>query len=591
MPTESEAPALRQIVLRDARAARWLVFSDPLEVLTASTVQDVRAVVEETETRVSKEGAWAAGFLSYEAAPAFDTAFVTRPPGRLPLACFGVFRAPRVVEELPPADSGSPLPAWRIDAERLRYRDSIAEIRRQIAAGNTYQVNYTVRQHAVDVGNPWTLFRRIAWDAPYAAWVDGVTYAIASASPELFFELCGERLVCRPMKGTAARGMTSAQDDQARASLEASAKDRAENVMIADMVRNDLGRVATPGSVTASALFDVEKHRTVWQMTSTIEASTRVPVSAIFGALFPSASITGAPKVASMRLIAGIEQSPREVYTGCIGFIGPDRQARFNVAIRTAIADLRTGTAVYGVGGGIVWDSDADAEYEECLDKATVLNTADSGEFELLETMLWTRRDGCRLLEEHLGRLADSARYFGFRCERSRIEEALRSFIAGLGGFAHCIRLLVDRDGNVRLEAREPPAPDADTLLRVRLAPEPVDLRNPFLYHKTTRRGHYERAMAAAGDCDDVLLWNAREELTESTIANVIVRLGDVLCTPPVESGLLNGTLRRNLLAQGKVTERIVRIDELPAIDDLYLVNSVRGWRRAVIAGRSTAAR
>ena len=591
MPADFEARALRQVVLRDAPAARWLAFSEPREVLVASTVRDVRSVVGEAERRVSGEGAWAAGFLAYEAAPAFDPAFVTRPPGALPLACFGIFGPPEVVEDLPPARGSGPPPAWRIDVDRAGYRESIGEIRRQIALGNTYQVNYTVRRHAADVGDPWTLFRRIARDSPYAAWIDGGAYAIASASPELFFDLRGDRLLCRPMKGTAARGMTTREDDRALAVLAASAKDRAENVMIADMVRNDLGRIAVPGSVRASSLFDIEKYPTVWQMTSTIEATTRAPVAEIFRALFPSASITGAPKVSSMRLIAGIESTPRQIYTGCIGFLGPGRRARFNVAIRTVLADRRTASAVYGVGGGIVWDSDADAEYEECLNKATVLNTVDSEDFELFETMLWTRRDGCRLLDEHLQRLADSARYFDFRYDGARIETSLRAFVGGLGGFAHCIRLLLDRNGNVRFETREPPAPDSDTVLRVRLAPDPVDLRDPFLYHKTTRRRRYERAMAAAGDCDDVLLWNERGEVTESTIANVVVRLEDGLYTPPVTSGLLAGTLRRSLLAQGSVSERIVRIAELPAIADLYLVNSVRGWRRAVIAGRSRRVR
>ena len=586
---DSDNPALRQIVLRDASANRWMVFSDPVDVLTARELGDVQTVVEEAENRVAT-GAWIAGFLCYEAAPAFDPAFLTRPPGRLPLASFGVFGPPRAVEHLPPAAGDARSPAWRIEVARGPYRENIEKIRRQIAFGNTYQVNYTIRQHAAEVGDPWTLFRRIAWDAPHAAWVDGGDYAIVSASPELFFDLSGERLVCRPMKGTAARGMTTRQDDEARASLEGSAKDRAENVMIADMVRNDLGRIATPGSVRTRSLYDVEKYRTVWQMTSTIEASTAAPLTEILRALFPSASVTGAPKVASMRLIAGMEQSPRQAYTGCIGFLGPGRQARFNVAIRTALVDRQAGTAVYGVGGGIVWDSDADAEYQECLNKAMVLNTTpDSLAFELLETMMWTRRDGCRLLEEHLARLAGSARYFDFRCDRDRIERDLRAFIEGLGGFAHCIRLLLGRDGTVRLETREPPQEGADSVVRVRLARDPVDPCNPFLYHKTTRRGHYERALAMAGDCDDVLLWNDRGEITESTIANVIVRINDGLYTPPVECGLLDGTLRRSLLAQGKVVERVVRVDELPVIDDLYLVNSVRGWRRAVIDEKSTA--
>lgn len=585
---------LHKIVLRDAAAARWLVFTEPVEVLAASRVEDVRRVLEAAEERVSRDGVFAAGFVCYEAAAAFDPSFATRAPGPMPLAAFGLYRHREVLAALPP-EAGANRDAglgWRMDTTPDAYRRNIDAIKRQIALGNTYQVNYTVRRRATGLADPWRLFRDIATDAPFAAYVDCEDRAIVSASPELFFELNGDHLVCRPMKGTAARGMTTAEDERIRERLRQSTKDRAENVMIADMVRNDVGRIAVAGSVRASSLFDVEKYRTVWQMTSTVQAITRAPVTEIFRALFPSASITGAPKVSSMRLIAAIETSPREVYTGCIGFIAPGRQARFNVAIRTAIVERRGAAAVYGVGGGIVWDSDADAEYEECLDKAVVLNTAgNGGEFELLETIMWTRRDGWRLLEAHLQRLADSARYFDFACDRQRIEAELCAYVDRLGGFAHCIRLLLGSDGAIRIEAREPPYPDADTVVRICLARDPVDLRNPFLYHKTTRRGHYDRALSNAGDCDDVLLWNERGEITESTIANVIVRIGDGLFTPPVTSGLLNGTERRRLLAEGKVAERVIRVDELPKIADLYLVNSVRGWRRAVIDGRSTAGR
>lgn len=585
---------LRTIVLRDASAAQWLLFTEPVDVLTASRIEDVSSVFDAVEERVSRDALFAAGFVCYEAAPAFDASFATRAPGRLPLAAFGLYRRRESLAALPfevDADRGGRL-GWQVDTSRDAYRSNIEAIKRQIALGNTYQVNYTVRQRADGPIDPRRLFRDVAADAPFAAYVDCGDRSIVSASPELFFELNDDRLVCRPMKGTAARGMTNAEDERIREELRHSTKDRAENVMIADMVRNDVGRVADAGSVRASSLFDLEKYRTVWQMTSTVEATTRAPVTEIFRALFPSASITGAPKVASMRLIADIETSPREVYTGCIGFIGPSRHCRFSVAIRTAVVDKSIGTATYGIGGGIVWDSDPDAEYEECLSKAAVLDSAgDGGEFELLETMMWTRRDGYRLLDEHLDRLTDSARYFDFSCNRLRIETEIRAYVERLGGFAHCIRLLLGRDGTLRLESREPPQHDEDTLVRLCMAPEPVDLRNPFLYHKTTRRAHYDRALSAAGDCDDALLWNERGEITESTIANVIVRIEDGLYTPPVSSGLLNGTLRRNLLAQGKIAERVVRIDELSAIADLYLVNSVRGWRRAIIDGKSTAAR
>ena len=576
---------LHKVVLRDPAAAQWMVFTNPLDVLHTHDLDDVVSVIKKAEQRVSSDDLYVAGFLGYEAAPAFDAAFVTRDAGPLPLVCLGLFRQPERVDQLPLcATSDRSSLDWKIAVERERYCENVAEIRRQIAMGNTYQVNYTVRQLAAPVDDTWALFQAIAIDAPYAAYIEADGFAIVSASPELFFELSGNQIVCRPMKGTAARGMTTQEDELIRTRLQDSVKDRAENVMIADMVRNDVGRIALPGSVRATSLFETEKYRTVWQMTSTVAAETESSVSGIFAALFPSASITGAPKVSSMRLIAELEDSPREVYTGCIGYFGPERRARFNVAIRTVAIDTRRRTAVYGVGGGIVWDSNADDEYQECLDKASVLTVA-SGKagFELLETMLWTRQEGFHLLPEHLGRMADSARYFDFVCDPVRLEQDLQAATSELSGGPRRIRLLLTDDGKTTIEISDLLPHDTEKVLRLRMAQDPVDPRNPFLYHKTTQREVYEKARSSVGECDDVLLWNTNGEVTETSIANVVVKVDGVLYTPPVACGLLNGTLRQSLLAQRKLEERTIRIDELAEIDEFYLINSVRGWRPAVI--------
>jgi para-aminobenzoate synthetase/4-amino-4-deoxychorismate lyase len=566
---------LRRIVLRDREG--FLEYREPLETLVAQASSEVLTVLERAERRVQVEGLHAAGYVSYEAAPAFDPAFVTRPRGRLPLVCLGLFREPCALPALPAA--GAPLRAeWRMSIGRDAYAARIGAIRAQIAAGNTYQVNYTVRQLADGLSDPWQLFLAVATDAPYAAYVECADHAIVSASPELFFERAGDSLVCRPMKGTAPRGLRLAEDRALGERLRRSPKDRAENVMIADMLRNDLGRVAEPGTVRATALCEIEKYRTVWQLTSTVRAQSRAPLAEVFRALFPCASVTGAPKIASMRLIAELEDAPREIYTGAIGWIAPGERARFSVAIRTAWIDRVTHTAVYGVGGGIVWDSDADAEYRECLDKARILVAgARPRPFELLETLLWSRAGTWFLLDAHLARLADSAEYFGFSFDRARITAALAALAARLPAEARRVRLLLSRDGAVQLAAGtiEPAAPR-----RVRLAAAPVNRDDPFLYHKTTVRDVYETARADAGDCDDVLLWNAAGELTESTIANLVVRLDGRLVTPPVECGLLPGTLRAALLAEGRIHERRIRTPELRDADEIWLINSVRGWMR-----------
>jgi para-aminobenzoate synthetase/4-amino-4-deoxychorismate lyase len=348
--------------------------------------------------------------------------------------------------------------------------------------------------------------------------------------------------------------------------------------MIADMVRNDLGRIATPGSVAVDSLYALEKYPTVWQMTSTVRASSDAGIGEIVAALFPPASITGAPKAASMALIEKLEDAPREIYTGCIGYFRPERKAQFSVAIRTAQVDARTGTATYGVGGGIVWDSDADDEYDECLSKSRVLSRSAAGtDFQLLETLRWTPRNGYFLLHEHLDRLQSSADYFDFQHERITVERALSELAATFGESSRRVRLLMDRNGDVKLSHLPLPEMNSAKPWRLRLASRPIDKNDPFLYHKTTRRTMYEQAREAATDCDDVLLWNSDGFITESTIANVLLRVGDRLVTPPVECGLLAGTLRGEWLRQGKAREQKIHVDALTDFGSLQLLNSVRG--------------
>jgi para-aminobenzoate synthetase/4-amino-4-deoxychorismate lyase len=360
--------------------------------------------------------------------------------------------------------------------------------------------------------------------------------------------------------------------------------------MITDMIRNDLGRIAVPGSVRALTLCELEKYATVWQLTSTVEARTRASVDEIFAALFPCASVTGAPKTAAMDLIVALEDSPREVYTGAIGWVTPGRQAQFSVAIRTAVVDRRRGDAVYGVGGGIVWESDAAEEYRECLAKARVLGVRDdpAGLFELLETFRWTADEGFFLRGFHLDRLQDSARYFDFPLDRESVEATLDSGAAAFRAPVR-VRLLVSRSGQIRLEAR--PLVAASTApWRLQLAAQPIDDQNPFLYHKTTCRRVYDAATAELDGCDDVLLWNSAGCITETTRANVIVCLRGQQYTPPVSSGLLAGTYRRWLLEHTALEEREITLEELGNADSIAIVNSVRGRLPARLESRVRAA-
>ncbi|MEI7899051.1 MAG: aminodeoxychorismate synthase component I [bacterium] len=574
------------IILRDATANRWLLFDHPHEVIQTFRPEEVTDHLRAVEAAVDTRGFHAAGLLAYEAAPGFDPALAVRPDGRFPLLWFGLYGAPREVAlpDLADAPEAAPAP-WDVPYDSAEYAQAFDRIKRWIHEGDTYQVNLTCRLHRAFAENPWPLFiRMVAAQGPtFGAFITTCDWTICSASPELFFLLDGNRLESRPMKGTAPRGLTLAQDREHAAALQASEKNRAENLMIVDMVRNDLGRVAEPGSVNVPRLFALEKYPTVWQMTSTVCARAHAPVAEIFRALFPPASITGAPKARTMQLIAEVETTPRRIYTGAVGFIAPGRRAQFNVAIRTLLIDHTRAQAEYGVGGGIVWDSVCSSEQAECRTKTRILDRC-TPPFALLETLLWTPDEGCTLLERHLARLAEAAEYFDYPADLLAVRQRLLDLGQGLAAIPHKVRLLVARDGAVTLEA-EPIALPSDASPRpVALSRAPIDRNDPFLYHKTTHRRVYAEALASRPGFDDVILFNADGEITESTRMNVVAEIDGKLFTPPVACGLLPGTYRAHLLETGTVTERVITLDELLKSPRVLLVNSVRGMTRIAVS-------
>lgn len=554
----------------------WLCGTDPVEILVAEEAEGVMEVVAAAE-RATRRGRFAVGFLTYEAAPGFDRSLAVRRRGPLPAAWFAVLER---LDELPapPLPTGSfRLGDWRASLTPRRHAAHVNAIRRAIARGDTYQANLTYRLRAAFEGDTLALFREL-WDAQrpsYAAYLDLGEHALLSVSPELFFAREGERLHCRPMKGTAARGRTTAEDARRAEALHTSAKDRAENLMIVDMVRNDLGRVADPGSVAVPELFTLERYPSLWQLTSTVEASTAATTTDVLAALFPSASITGAPKVRTMEILSRLEDSPRGIYTGTIGWMAPGGRASFNVAIRTVHIDRRHGRAEYGTGGGIVWDSRADAELQETRTKAAILFERPPA-FELLETLAWRPASGYRLLRRHLARLADSAAYFGVPCDADRCRAELDTLARKLPRQSHRVRLLVSPSGEVRVEAM-PETRAPRRMWRLAFAGRPIDPANRFLFHKTTHRGVYERARDGRRGYDDVLLWNRAGEVTESTLANLVARLDGRWVTPPLSSGLLPGTFREALLTRSRVREASLSVADLRRAERVLLVNSIRG--------------
>jgi para-aminobenzoate synthetase/4-amino-4-deoxychorismate lyase len=577
----ADAGGVRLIAaLRDAASGRWRLFERPQSIVSARTIQEVVPALRAVESACRERGRHAAGFISYEAAPAFDSAFETKPAEDFPLLWFGIYDEPeeRLLEEFATADLPPAGRPWEPSISTSRYLEIIDELQELIRSGETYQVNFTYRLRS-RFDSPlrfWPAFWRLAADQqpPFGAYLDTGEWIVCCASPELFFQRNGSIIESRPMKGTAARGLWFEQDvDQAKR-LRASEKERAENVMIVDMVRNDLGRIARPGSVRVTRLFDVERYPTVLQMTSTVSAESDASLGDVMSALFPAASISGAPKSATLRIIREVECSPRRIYTGTIGFIEPSGRAQFNVAIRTILVNAATGEAEYGIGGGIVADSKGCQELAESRLKSKVLERS-GPEFDLLETLLWRPGEGYLLLEYHLKRLRQSAEYFGFSLDPRAVETQLRGLAAGLEPIPQRIRMLVSRRGAVRLTATaQDPSEKFPALM---LAAQPIDQEDPFLYHKTTNRIAYQRALAGRPGFADVLLFNENDEITETTIANVVVEIDGELFTPPLECGLLPGTFRAWLLDQGKVRERRISLEDVMASGRLYLANSVRG--------------
>ncbi|WP_340082382.1 aminodeoxychorismate synthase component I [Terribacillus sp. FSL K6-0262] len=552
-------------------------FTGQHALLTAHTMEEVIPCLEQVQA-YTKKGFYAAGYLSYEAAGAFDPNYVTAEGANLPLLQFGIYK--NHCKEQPAAIGTAPEKLnWEPAIRKKEYEQAIRTIKEEIASGNTYQTNYTMRLRTHYADDPAALFRQMqqAQRADYTAYLDWEDTAVLSASPELFFRWDGKRIITKPMKGTTKRGDTYEQDLKQRETLAASAKDRAENVMIVDLLRNDISRVAKLGTVQVPALYTVEKYPTVYQMTSTVEAET-VPGTTIIDimrALFPCGSITGAPKASTMQIISNLEPEPREVYCGAIGYIEPNGEAVFNVPIRTAIVDKTKQQATYSVGGGITWDSTADGEYEEAIAKSSVLQEQ-LPEFELLETIAY--EDGAYVLEdEHLQRLMQSADYFSIPIEEADIRDLLRQHQAAYPGQSHRLRLLADQRGKLALFHSELPAPMKGKQ-KFALADTPIDKTNRYYYHKTTYRQIYDDYKLKEPDIFDTLLWNEAGELTEFTIGNLVMEQDGELLTPPVSSGLLPGTLREVLVKKGTIKETILTKAYLQTASRIWLINSVRGW-------------
>jgi para-aminobenzoate synthetase / 4-amino-4-deoxychorismate lyase len=590
----------------DAFNKQSLLFYNAVRTIVAVDLDEVPELFRQIDEALAS-GFHVAGYISYECGYHFERFNnIAVASSDLPLAWFGVYHAPTFynhatghLEEtsvLPVTDRTFEQVPGRF-AEHVEltiakddYYAKIQKIKEYIAAGETYQVNFTDRIRVATKLSADQAFGALLQQQPvsYSVFLNTAGQHILSLSPELFFRIEGDRIVTRPMKGTMPRGLDVAEDAEAALRLQRDEKNRSEHVMIVDLLRNDLGRICTMGSVRAEDIFTVEKYETLLQMTSTISGTLRHGLSyyEIFKAMFPSGSITGAPKIRTMQIIHEIEQTPRGVYTGAIGYISPNGSATFNVAIRTLV--LKDGEARMGVGGGIVADSEPSEEYRECLLKAAFL-VRTSRDFQLIETMLWN--GDFSFLSMHLDRLEASAEYFNFSYDRAAITEQLID-VSNLFQLKqhYRVRLLLSATGSATITTTEH-APDAPTGL-IRLSWERTSSRDLFLRHKTTHRKLYESqyAEARANSFDDTIFLNEKEEVTEGTISNIFIRRTNRLFTPPLSSGVLPGVFRRHLLeTNADAEECVLTIPDLESADAVFLCNAVRGlWQVKLPMAKNT---
>ncbi len=567
---------------------RSYLFTHPEATLELRRNDDVNAFFQQL-SRWQQQGYYLAGFLTYEAGYLLESTLPDPPDGLL--AWFGVYARPQIWDHHQPVPAPRPTPLQSL-VSRLHftlqpeeYKQTIQAIQQFIRDGDIYQLNFTAPFHFTLTVPPLKLYRtlRTQQPTPYQAVIHLPDRLILSFSPELFFAVQGKHISAQPMKGTHPRGRFLEEDEQFAQFLQQDRKNQAENLMIADLIRNDLNRVCVPGSVKVTRPLIVERYPTVLQMTTRIEGKLSPTASweAIFRALFPCGSITGAPKIRAMQIIHQLEKYPRGVYTGAIGYLSPEGEAQFSVAIRTLEFEGNRGKM--GSGSGIVWDSRAESEYAECQLKARFLHQQ-RPEFQLLETMRW-EAGTIPLLPLHLNRLKASAHYFQYPFHAEALTVALHALGEQLNPEnIYRIRLLLNRYGQWTLQAQVM-NPLTFPGTHIARAAHPVNSKDVFLYHKTTYRplfDAYFRAAQAAG-LADVIFLNERKEVTQGCISNIFMVKDGQWFTPPLESGLLNGVLRQHLMTTQTIIEQPLQWDDLLQADAVYIGNALRGLQQVTL--------
>ena len=548
------------------------IFTDTIKELKTKDIKEVKHLLAEVEA-YQNQGYYAVGYVSYEAAPAFETKFevIDGPLMSEYLLYFTIHESVQT-EPIPLTYDPITLPkSWQELTTAEEYKAAIEHIHHHIRQGDTYQVNYTVQLQQKLTADPFAIYNRLVVEqnAHYNAFIQHDDVSIISISPELFFKKDGDGLTTRPMKGTTNRGLTTETDLKQAQWLAQDQKNRSENMMIVDLLRNDMNRISKIGSENVKSLCLVEQYSTIWQMTSTIETQL-LPNSSlgdIFQALFPCGSITGAPKIATMAIIKDVEKQARGVYCGAIGILLPNGPTIFNVAIRTL--QMQGNKAIYGVGGGITWDSKWEAEYEETKQKSAVLYRQNP-KFDLISTGR-IHRGKLLFLKEHLNRLQESSRYFSYPFNKEEVQNQVEDLCQSLDfDTDYRLKMSLAKNGELTFEHNQLTGL-ADVFCQARLVEQTHPLDSPYTYFKTSYRPHISL------EPHEQIYYNQKKELLETSIGNLVLKIEDQLYTPPVHLGLLNGIYRQSLIANNQVTERVLTLDNLKQAQAIYGCNAVRG--------------
>jgi len=588
------------------------IFTNPVDTIICHNYSEIKNAFERLKSYLSSNH-YAAGFFSYEAGYSFEDSLhnlkrISKTQISCPLIWLGIFKSAIVFDHCARAYKGEnkflnnnylsfrenrqqssnyKINNLKLNIDQKSYINVIKKIKELIRNGEIYEVNYTMKYKFDFSGSAYKLYQQLAnrQSVAYSAFIKTKNFKLLSFSPELFFRKRGKHIQTMPMKGTIQRGKNLVEDSLNKNRLKNDAKNKAENLMIVDLFRNDLSRISEVNSVETKDIFWVEKYETLFQMTSEINSVLKKDIQfyELFKAIFPSGSVTGAPKIRTMQIIRDMEKEPRQVYTGAIGLFKPNGDAIFNVAIRTILLQGEKGEM--GVGSGIVNDSDPKQEYEECKLKGNFLTNSQKG-FQLIETILWRTNSGFFLLKGHLKRLKESAEYFDFCYDENYIKKALSRIKKRFKeNFSYKIRLLLFKNGDASISYRREKKSELafNRSLRkknIAISEHRTNSKDIFLYYKTTHRCLYndEYKKYRKLGCYDVLFRNEKEEITEGAISNIFIKLKGNYYTPPVSCGLLNGIYRMELLKKRKnIKEKILTLKDIQNADKIYMTNSVRG--------------